>query len=185
VREWLEGALQRLQSSDLAMGVHAASTSGGGRITSVAALIGICVSGVGAGTYCVATALLPDPKPIVRSEAKAKPKRKDADKKKLDRLPAPASQAVVPTATATPAEKPAQSVRPSATPVREPPRAVKPVQNAEFSFETGSNTSASRGTAASSPSSSKTADFETRSGSAHPAGTTGEFQAGAGGEFAP
>jgi RNA polymerase sigma factor (sigma-70 family) len=65
LREFVEIALQRLQSSDLAMGIHAASTGGGGRITSIAALIGICVSGVGAGTYCVATALLPDPKPAI------------------------------------------------------------------------------------------------------------------------
>ena len=76
LRGWAETALQRLQSSDLAIGVHAASTGGGGRITSIAALIGVCVSGVGAGTYCVATALLPDPKPAIRSEAKAT-KRQD------------------------------------------------------------------------------------------------------------
>ena len=69
-RGWIETALQRLQSSDVALGVHAATTGGGGRITSIAALIGICVSGVGAGTYCVATVLLPDPKPAIRSEAK-------------------------------------------------------------------------------------------------------------------
>ena len=77
LRGWAETALHRLQSSDLAIGVHAASTGGGGRITSIAALIGICVSGVGAGTYCVATALLPDPKPAIRSEAKTA-KRKAA-----------------------------------------------------------------------------------------------------------
>ena len=33
VRGWVEAALQRLQSSDLAIGIHAASTGGGGRIT--------------------------------------------------------------------------------------------------------------------------------------------------------
>jgi hypothetical protein len=51
LRGFVETAAQRLQSSDLAIGVHAATTGGGGRITSVAALIGICLSGVGAGTY--------------------------------------------------------------------------------------------------------------------------------------
>ena len=100
LRGWVETALHRLQSSDLAIGVHAASTGGGGRITSIAALIGICVSGVGAGTYCVATALLPDPKPPIRSESKAT-KRK-ATEKKLVRLPEPASQAAVRTPTPTP-----------------------------------------------------------------------------------
>ena len=89
LRGWAETGLQRLQSSDLAIGVHAASTGGGGRITSIAALIGICVSGVGAGTYCVATALLPDPKPAIRSESKAT-KRKEAlerDKRPAKRFP--------------------------------------------------------------------------------------------------
>ena len=78
LRGWVETALQRLQSSDLAISVHAASTGGGGRITSIAALIGICVSGVGAGTYCVATALLPDPKPAIRSESKAAKRKANA-----------------------------------------------------------------------------------------------------------
>ena len=63
LRGWVEAALQRLQSTDVALGVHAAASSGGGRVASIAALIGVCVSGVGAGTYCVATALL------ARSEA--------------------------------------------------------------------------------------------------------------------
>ena len=70
LRGWVEAGLQRLQSSDVALGVHAAASSGGGRVASIAALIGVCVSGVGAGTYCVATALLPDPKPAIRAEAK-------------------------------------------------------------------------------------------------------------------
>lgn len=55
LRAHLETALQRLQSSDVALGIHATST-GGGRAASVAALVGLCVSSVGAGTYCVATA---------------------------------------------------------------------------------------------------------------------------------
>ncbi|MEO8687041.1 MAG: sigma-70 family RNA polymerase sigma factor, partial [Solirubrobacteraceae bacterium] len=75
LRGFLETALHRLQSSDLAIGVHAATTGGGGRITSIAALIGICVSGIGAGTYCVATALLPDPKPAIRSEERTAKRR--------------------------------------------------------------------------------------------------------------
>ena len=78
LRGWVEAALQRLQSSDVVLGVHTAASSGGGRVASIAALIGVCVSGVGAGTYCVATALLPDPKPAIRAEAKPSAKRKAA-----------------------------------------------------------------------------------------------------------
>ena len=71
LRGWVEAALQRLQSNDVVLGVHAAASSGGGRVASIAALIGVCVSGVGAGTYCVATALLPDPKPAIRGGGEA------------------------------------------------------------------------------------------------------------------
>jgi RNA polymerase sigma factor (sigma-70 family) len=137
LRGWAETALHRLQSSDLAMGVHAASTGGGGRITSIAALIGICVSGVGAGTYCVATALLPDPKPAIRSEAK--PARRKATEKKLTRLPAPASQAAVRTPTPTPSPTTHHTSRTSAksTPKSHEQAPISPAQagTQDFSFE--------------------------------------------------
>ena len=78
---------------------------GGGRITSIAALIGVCVSGVGAGTYCVATALLPDPKPAIRAEAKPAQKRRPQREAKLARLPSPASEAARATPTAAPVRR--------------------------------------------------------------------------------
>jgi hypothetical protein len=138
LRGWLEAALQRLQSSDLAIGVHAAST-GGGRIASLAALIGVCVSGVGAGTYCVATALLPDPKPIVRSEAKVAAKHR-ATETKVVRLPAPASRAATP--TPTPAPRRVRSVRRTGRSTKPTPRShehapISPAQagTQDFSFE--------------------------------------------------
>jgi RNA polymerase sigma factor (sigma-70 family) len=140
VRGWLEPALQRLQSSDLAMGVHAATTGGGGRITSIAALIGICVSGVGAGTYCVATALLPDPKPAIRSEAKAA-KRK-ATEKKLVRLPAPASRAAVRTPTPVPVRAvrhTSPSARPAAKTQAHAPISPAQAGTQDFSFEQASD----------------------------------------------
>ena len=136
LRGWLETGLQRLQSSDLAIGVHAASTGGGGRITSLAALIGICVSGVGAGTYCVATVLLPDPKPAIRSESKTTERK--ATEKKLVRLPAPATQVAVRTPTPTPV----RTVRRTSRPAKPTPRShkqapISPAQAAtqDFSFE--------------------------------------------------
>jgi RNA polymerase sigma factor (sigma-70 family) len=136
LRGWVETALQRLQSSDLAIGVHAASTGGGGRITSIAALIGICVSGVGAGTYCVATALLPDPKPAIRSESKAA-KRK-ATEKKLVRLPAPASQPATRTPTPTPVRTVHRTSRTAKTTPKSHEQApISPAQagTQDFSFE--------------------------------------------------
>src|SRR4051794_12525655 len=65
--------LHRITGSDLATSIQVATNSGGGRSAAVAALLGVCLSGVGAGTYCAATALLPDP-PAVKSEHRA-PKR--------------------------------------------------------------------------------------------------------------
>ena len=136
VRGWLEPALQRLQSSDLAIGVHAATTGGGGRITSIAALIGICVSGVGAGTYCVATALLPDPKPAIRSHANGA-KRKAATKK-LVRLPAPASRAAARTPTPQPVRTVSHTSRPARPAAKSHNQApISPAQagTQDFSFE--------------------------------------------------
>jgi len=189
LRAWLEGAIQRLQSSDLVVGVHAASTSGGGRLASVAALIGICVSGVGAGTYCVATALLPDPKPaVVHQEAKPTAKRK-ATEKKLVRLPAPASRAAV--ATATPA--PAAPRRPTGASTttraggsRSAARNGPSASPDEFSFEatSGSTNAPAASTATESPVSSGSG-FETGSGTQSASAGRREFDDGRAEEFGP
>jgi RNA polymerase sigma factor (sigma-70 family) len=139
LRDWVELALQRLQSSDVALSVHAATSGGGGRVASVAALIGVCVSGVGAGTYCVATALLPDPKPGIRAEAKPAAKRKAKREAKLARLPSPASQAARATPTPTPVHRAArQTPKPKSKPQEQAP--ISPAQAAtqDFSFEQAS-----------------------------------------------
>ncbi len=69
-RPVLQALLHRITSSDLVTSAQLATSTGGGRTAAVAALIGVCLSGVGAGTYCVATALLPDP-PIVKSSQRS------------------------------------------------------------------------------------------------------------------
>jgi RNA polymerase sigma factor (sigma-70 family) len=69
-RPAFQALLHRIAHSDLVTTAQLASSTGGGRTAAVAALIGVCLSGVGAGTYCVATALLPDP-PIVKSDRPA------------------------------------------------------------------------------------------------------------------
>jgi hypothetical protein len=111
VRGWIETALQRLQSSDLALGVHAATSSGGGRIGALAALIGICASGVGAGTYCVATALLPERKAALRAEeARPATKRHEAARAaRIKQLSTPVSHVATP--VPTPPPRPARSAR--------------------------------------------------------------------------
>ena len=138
LRGWLEAALQRLQSNDVVLGVHTAASSGGGRVASIAALIGVCVSGVGAGTYCVATALLPDPKPAIRAEAKPSAKRKAAAaaERAAKRLPSPASQAVTPTPTPAPTRAPRRvRTKPASASHTQAPISPAQAGTQDFSFE--------------------------------------------------
>ena len=69
-RPAFQALLHRIANSDFVTSAQVAASTGGGRTAAVAALIGVCLSGVGAGTYCVATALLPDP-PMVKAEQPA------------------------------------------------------------------------------------------------------------------
>jgi hypothetical protein len=189
VRGWLEPALQRLQSSDLAVGIHAATTGGGGRITSIAALIGICVSGVGAGTYCVATALLPEPKPAIRSEAKAGSKSKESHDRKAHRAARATKTQTVRASTVSQAE-PKSSAGAPHRPAQTRASVRTPVDRDEFSFETGSSAggtsprpTSGAGSTSAARSTSNTS-FETGNPAPRPT-RQGEFSDGAGGEFSP
>ncbi len=101
LRHDITAFFHRAQASDLATGVHVASTSGGGRIATVAAVLGFCLSGAGVGTVCVITGLVPSPLNLIGNE--------------------PPGQA---TARAHPPSKP-RPARPTATPTRI--RATPPV----------------------------------------------------------
>src|SRR5688500_9765873 len=65
IKEELYGLLHRTQSNDAAAGAYIATTGGGGRISAIAAVIGFCVSGAGAGALCVATGVVHAPKWIL------------------------------------------------------------------------------------------------------------------------
>jgi RNA polymerase sigma factor (sigma-70 family) len=184
LRGWVEAGLQRLQSSDVALGVHAAASSGGGRVASIAALIGVCVSGVGAGTYCVATALLPDPKPAIHAEAKpAKHVKKRAVRRTSKTAPHTSNVRLARAqSTATPIAR-AQAPKPN---TRRSPSRQQPSQTDEFSFETsatGSGSATARTTSQNSGASSPNGSFESGASSSGAAG--GEFSDGTGGEFSP
>src|SRR4051794_29444254 len=201
-RAWVEGALQRLRSSDVAVGIHTMGASGGGRITSIAALIGVCVSGVGAGTYCVATALLPDPEPPVRTQA-VKPGKARTHRPRRIPLPAHPRGVVVaapratpngtatPTATATatatalPASSPAPTASPGGNP--QPTRAAPPAPAGEFSFEAGSASTASTSPSAAgaTPPSRSSASRPPTAAAPRPARSGGDPSNGGGDEFSP
>ena len=102
--------LHRGNSTDIAAGIHIATAGGGGRIATIATLIGFCVSGVGAGALCVATGVVHAPGWILHEEAKpAKPRAKPPARKprKPARLHTSARAAEV-AATPTPAPSPAR-----------------------------------------------------------------------------
>ena len=190
LRDWVEAALQRLQSSDVALSVHAATSGGGGRITSIAALIGVCVSGVGAGTYCVATALLPDPKPAIRAEAKpgrssakSDPKRRPQNRRSE---PSPMQVASV---TGTPTPRPCPRPGPRNRPDRRRANARRSAQPDEFSFETATTGAVTSDPAASTPGARprighSEGGFESGA-SAAVSRRGGGFSDGGGGEFEP
>ncbi len=74
---WLARLLSR---SDVGTTIWAAS-NGGGRLGPAAALVGLCLSGVGAGAACVMTGALPAPPIIEHVQSKPKPKTPKATDK--------------------------------------------------------------------------------------------------------
>lgn len=112
----------RLNPSDLATGVQIASSSGGGRVATLGAIVGFCLSGIGAGTVCVVTGLVPSPLPDGAKVAKrpAPPER---------RTPAPpvGREPVVVDASLRAAETPSPSPAPAAK-RRRPRDATDPSQ---------------------------------------------------------
>jgi hypothetical protein len=113
----------RLGGSDLATGVHIASaTGGGGRVATLAAVIGFCVSSVGAGTVCVVAGLVPNPledaRPDAREQRAERPRRDPIPITAGPSTPAPTPLAVeqaelvaVSAATPTPSPTPAPGRR--------------------------------------------------------------------------
>jgi RNA polymerase sigma factor (sigma-70 family) len=111
----LQNLLQRLHGSDVVTGVQLTSSSGGGRGVSIAAAIGICLSSVGAGTYCVATLVLPEPKPVERKVDRPPSKPKVEVQAKRSPTPAPVLHFAVSTPTPTPTPSPSPKTKPRRT----------------------------------------------------------------------
>jgi len=108
VRDEAVALVTRSNSSDLATGIHiASSSSGGGRVATIATVIGFCVSSLGAGALCVATGVVNTPGWIFHREVR----------------PAPPPPHKPRTTTTRAAEtKPARFVVPTPTPATTPRR---------------------------------------------------------------
>lgn len=166
LRDELYALLHRTQTNDVAAGAYIAGSSGGGRITAIATLIGFCVSGVGAGALCVATGVVEAPgwilgptdrAPAPRPVAKAKPQRALRGAARLSAssrateivvaaTPAPTAISRRPAAHRKPAGRrpsaakdPAQGTTPTShenAPISEPP----PATTSEFGPESAGGT---------------------------------------------
>jgi len=144
--------LHRLQGSELATGAQIAAGSGGGRIATVGAVIGLCLSSVGAGTVCVMTGVVHNPfapakptpapaRPALAHEQRA-PERRRRPKPPPSAIAAtPDRPARTPTANHERRSKPepsrrAPSRRASTPTHEEPPAAPAPTGATEdFAFE--------------------------------------------------
>jgi RNA polymerase sigma factor (sigma-70 family) len=129
VKQEIAALLHRMNASDVATGVHIATSSGGGRIASLGAMLALCLGSVGAGTVCVVTGLVPDPIGVVRGEAENEKRRRDPPRpraRQTDRTPpAPllASEVIVARPAPTPTAAPSPPARGRDRPKRTAPTA--------------------------------------------------------------
>jgi RNA polymerase sigma factor (sigma-70 family) len=120
---------QRLLGSDVATSAQlAAGAGGGGRIATIGAIVGLCLSGLGAGTVCVVSGVIDNPftPPQKRERAEQAPRIPPHRRETPTRAPKPA--APLPTATPAPvAERtPAPREPRRAAPRREKQATVTP-----------------------------------------------------------
>ena len=62
--------IHRTANADITTGIQIAASTGGGRIATVGAIVGLCVSSIGAGTVCVVTGVVHAPFGLLRPEPK-------------------------------------------------------------------------------------------------------------------
>jgi RNA polymerase sigma factor (sigma-70 family) len=166
-KEHAYALLHRTQSSDAAAGAYIASSAGGGRITTIATIIGFCVSGAGAGALCVATGVVQTPgwildgtdrAPAPRPAAKAKPPRAPKPRGAAELTASSRATEVIATPTPAPTSRPVapkpRPKRPTAT--QDPSQGTTPASHenapiseaptgttAEFGPESGGSTTSS------------------------------------------
>ena len=101
----------RAQASDVATGIQIATSGGGGRLATVAAVLGLCLSSAGVATVCVVSGVVSDPLDLLGPKPPQAPPPKPRLHARVKKTPTPVASsprlvAVVPTATATPSPKP-------------------------------------------------------------------------------
>ena len=179
MRDRATSLLHRTNSPDLAAGIHIAATSGGGRAATIGTILGLCLSGIGAGTVCVVTGVMHAPfglldqrhgavvreHPLVGAVGKARPARTlAADTSPLHVAPTPTptprpptrrhastTQRSHPVATATPSPAPPASADPAqgTTPTSQEHAPVSPAPSQPSATEFAAAPSSGTGTSSS------------------------------------
>jgi RNA polymerase sigma factor (sigma-70 family) len=191
-REQVAQLFTRAAGSDVGTGVQYAASTGGGRLGPAATLIGLCLSGVGAGAACIVTGALPPPPLVAHAHSTPAPNAHRAAKRTAQREPArrvdpPTNRVLaVATATSTPtATRTARRVRKKAqakTSVKHTAARPSSTSQGEFGFE-GSTAAGARSSAASPPVASA-ASATSAGGSEVGGGRTGSpAKAASGSEF--
>jgi len=125
IRDELLALLHRANGSDAAAGTYIATSGGGGRISTIAAVIAFCVSGAGAGALCVATGVVQTPRWILGQESRPPAPRPHAKHPAQRHRPAQLHAAARTTdAIATPT--PVATPRPARPTRRKAPRTHRP-----------------------------------------------------------
>ena len=121
----VEAAGRRVNAPDLAAGIHILASGGGGRLATLGAIAGLCLSGIGAGTACVLTGVVHAPFALWPHRAE-----RTAEAPERHRGPHPRSLAAdlgpVRAARRAVALTPAPTPTPTRTPSRRPRRQATP-----------------------------------------------------------
>ena len=116
----LTGIVHRLNASDAATGIHLATSSGGGRISALAAVVALCLSSLTAGTVCVVTGVIPDPLERLQADSPRLVERKPARERERDRRASARDVAQRIEATALPQPPPRPVTTPEPQAERQP-----------------------------------------------------------------
>jgi hypothetical protein len=116
LKQQVSTLFHRANTSDLATGVQMAATSGGGRVATVAAVLGLCLSSAGVATVCVVTGVVTDPLGLLRDDrprvvAKPRVTKPHATHRTPSHTFARAAATPAPTPAATPAPRPRPTAR--------------------------------------------------------------------------
>jgi RNA polymerase sigma factor (sigma-70 family) len=115
LKRTISAAAHRAGTSDLATGLQMAMTAGGGRLATVAAVLGLCLSSAGIGVVCVVTGVVSDPLGLLDKPHHTAPKTHAKVAAPVRHAKPVVRARATPSPTPTPRPRPASTRRSAAT----------------------------------------------------------------------